>query len=236
MLVILASAIFGRAAAAEKSVEAKLAAAKEQGKSVLMVVSDSHNRAENLKTLVTSTIDGLQGVVLVEMDRDYHKNRELASELRLEQAPIPMLLIFSNEGQLLGGLTEAQATEKSILGAIPTPKFNEISSALRGGKAVVVMVSNEVFESHKSANKVMDAVKGRLLNGVEIVKIDTNDSAEANVIRMLNIEIELVDSHIIVMNSHGRTTARFDTLPEVGEVVEAALEHNHSSTCGCGGC
>ncbi len=68
-----------------------------------------------------------------------------------------------------------------------------------------------------------------------VIKVDTEDSAEAKFISMLDIQQEITDSYIVAINGQGMMTGRFEKLPTVEELVDAAMMTVQSS-CASGGC
>lgn len=70
---------------------------------------------------------------------------------------------------------------------------------------------------------------------MEVIRLDTEDSAEEKLITMLNIKGKLKDSYIVAINAQGIMTGRFENVPEVNEFVEAAQKIVRTG-CALGGC
>ena len=70
---------------------------------------------------------------------------------------------------------------------------------------------------------------------VEFIRIDTEDSAESKLITMLNIKGKLKDSYIVAINAQGIMSGRFENVPDVVELVEAAQKIVQTG-CAPGGC
>ena len=220
---------------AQTSVKEKLATATKEGKTVLMVVSDKNNPSANLKTLAQSATASEKNIAIIEMDKDSEANSTLVNEYRIGSAPMPLLLVFSNKGLLLSGMTEEQATKEAIIDALPTPKYSEISYALSQAKPVFALISNTSFKSDKDALALCSDAKSDILNGAEIIEIDAKDETESKLLTMLNIKTKLKDSYIVAINGQGIMSGRFDKLPSKDELIEAATKVVQSG-CAPGGC
>ncbi len=217
------------------STKEQLANAKDEGKTVLVVVSDSNTSSDNLKSLAQSTATDLGNVSVIEMNRDDEANSELVAEYRLSGAPMPLLLVFSDKGLLMGGMIEEQATAEAIENAIPTPKSSEISYAISQGQPVIAVVSNSEFKSNKSALELCQQTVSEIDAGAAIVLVDTADANEARLIKQFSIADGISDTHIVTINTQGMLTGSFDSLPTKEELLSAAT-HVQQTGCssGCG--
>ncbi len=148
---------------------------------------------------------------------------------------MPVLLLFSNKGLMLGGMVEAQVTKEAIVDAIPTPKYSDITFALSQGKPVFAVVSNNKFKSDKSARELCESAKKEMTGKAEIIVIDAEDAKESKLISMLNIKNKLEDTFIIAINGQGIMSGRFDVIPAQTELVAAATKVVQSG-CAPGGC
>ncbi|WP_042371926.1 hypothetical protein [Bacteroides neonati] len=236
--LLLAVTIFATSScSAEKNTTVKdqLAKAKDNNNMVLMVVTDKNNSAEKMNGLVKESIKDLQNITIVQMSMDDEKNADLVKEYKLSGAPMPVLLLFSNKGLMLGGMVEAQVTKEAIVDAIPTPKYSDITFALSQGKPVFAVVSNNKFKSDKSARELCESAKKEMTGKAEIIVIDAEDAKESKLISMLNIKNKLEDTFIIAINGQGIMSGRFDVIPAQTELVAAATKVVQSG-CAPGGC
>lgn len=234
-LALLAIASVSCTAQTTASVQDQLDTATKEGKTVLVVVSDKDNPSADLKALAQSATANEKNVAIIEMDKDSAANSALVSEYHIGSAPMPLLLVFSNKGMLLGGMTEEQATKEAITEALPTPKYSEMISVMSEGKSVIAVVSNSAFESDKAAKTLSQSIAGNASNNVSVITIDAEDSEEAKLIKMLNIKEKLKDSYIVAINGQGMMTGRFDKLPSEKELLDAATMVVQTG-CGVGGC
>ena len=200
-----------------------------------MIVTDSATNASRLDSIVGSVITEKSNVTAVTMNMDEKANAELVKEYRLNGAPTPLVLVMSDRGLLMGGMLENQVSRESLEEAIPTPKFSDISYALSKGTPVIALVSNSKFESDAKAENICKSAKDSMSGKVEVIRIDTEDSAESKLITMLNIKGKLKDSYIVAINAQGIMSGRFENVPDVGELVEAAQKIVQTG-CAPGGC
>lgn len=215
------------------SVSDQLKSASDSKKTVLLVVSDKANSAEKIVALAEAVEN--ERVEVVEMDAAAEANASLVSEYQLAGAPLPLMLVISDRGLTLGGLLEDQITAESIAEVIPTPKFSEISYLLSQGKSVFINVTNDSFESDKSAKELCEAASSQLGNSAATISFDANDKAESKLITMLNIKEKLKDSYIVVINQQGMMVDRYSKLPTESELVASAQKVVQTG-CAPGGC
>lgn len=236
-LLLAVTVLATSSCSAEKSASVKeqLAKAKDDNKTVLMVVTDKNTSAEKMNGLVKESIKDLQNVTIVQMSMDDEKNADLVKEYRLSGAPMPVLLLFSNKGLMMGGMLEEQVTKDAIVNAIPTPKYSDITFALSQGKPVFAVVSNGKFKSDKSARELCESAKKEMADKAEVVVIDAEDAKESKLITMLNIKNKLEDTFIVAINGQGMMSGRFDVIPAKADLIAAANKVMQGG-CAPGGC
>ncbi len=238
ILMLLAVSFSVMSCSAQKSndtVKEQLAKAKEKENTVFMVVTDSKTPADKLTQLITEATQELSQTQIIQMNADDEKNAELVKEYRLSGAPMPLVLLFSNKGLMLGGMMEEQVTKENIVNAIPTPKYSEITFALSQGKPVLAIVSNSKFKNDKAAKEVCNTANKEMNDKAEIIVIDTEDAKESKLIEMLNIKVKLEDSFIVAINGQGIMSGRFDVIPTKEDLIAAATKVVQSG-CAPGGC
>lgn len=237
-MMFLAVSFSAMSCSAQKNsdtVREQLSKAKENGNTVFMVVTDSKTSAEKLTQLVTEVTKELSKTQIIQMNTDDEKNVELVKEYKLSGAPMPLMILFSDRGLMLGGMIESQVTKENIIEAIPTPKYSEITYALSQGKPVLAIVSNNRFKSDKSARELCESAKKEMLDKAEVIIVDAEDAKESKLITMLNIKNKLEDTFIIAINGQGIMSGRFDAIPTKTDLITAANRVMQSG-CAPGGC
>ncbi len=232
-VLLAALMMIGATAVASQGVKEQIAAAKEQSKSVLLVVHDKDTSPQKLTTVAKSAQSELSDVVVLELNRDDASAQAVVEQYRLSGAPMPIMLVFSDNGLLVGGIAEQYATKQIVVESVPTPKYSDITYALSQAKPVVVLISNSSLKSDKAAREVAKSATNQV-QGAEVVVIDPRDAAEARLLEMFNVKPNLKDSYIIAVNSQGAMTGRFSSLPSTEELVKAATEQVQNTQCGSG--
>lgn len=239
MLLVATSCTAGGNEVSEKTAEIgvkeQLEKAKDERKTVFMIVTDSAANVARLDSIVRTVIAENNNLTAVTMNMDEEANAELVKEYRLNGAPTPLLLVMSDRGLLMGGMLENQVSKESLEEAIPTAKFSDISYALSKGMPVIALVSNSKFGSDSKAEKVCNSAKDKMSGKAEVVRIDSEDAAESKLITMLNIKEKLKDSYIVVINAQGIMSGRFEKVPGEDELVDVAQKIVQTG-CAPGGC
>lgn len=217
------------------SVKEQLNGAKEKKQTVFLVVTDSVTPADSLNAIVNEVLSNTKNTMSIQMNVNDKANSDLIAEYRLNGAPMPLLLLISDRGLLLGGMLADRVTKQVLTDAIPTPKYSEITYAISKGNSVLALVSNEKFKSNQSALSLCASAKKLLNEKGEVIVIDADDSKESKLIEMLNIKSKPLDSYIVTINSQGIMSGRFETLPTVDELVGAAQKVVQTG-CAPGGC
>lgn len=221
------------------NVKAKLAAATKAGNSVMMVVTKNDVPVDSIMAIVQDANKSIKNNVVLLMNIDDTSNVAMVEEYMLTRARMPLVLLFSNKGTILGGMTKKQVSKEALIETMPTPKFNEIISAVSQGKSIFTIVSKKDFVDRQEVLATCKAAQKELPTSVEIVEIDIDDQNEANLLKLLNIDKKNLNEVItIVFNPKGETTGHFNGLPEQSELVAAAkklvshdYDHEHGEDC-----
>ncbi len=216
------------------SVERQMKLAQLNKDNVLMLVTEGKSTNSSLRDLVHSIANELEDVEVIEIDCNDKENSEIVAEYKIDEISAPLVLIFSSKGLLIGGITEKQATKKTIIDLIPTPKYNDISYSLYLHIPVMVIFTNADFKTNNKAISLCEEVKSELKNRANVVIVDVKDSREDKLLKMLGVKKSIKDSYIMVLNSQGMLTGQFKSLPTKVELVGAVNEIVHSPGCGCG--
>lgn len=121
-LLLAATTFAAFSCSAEKNISVKeqLAKAREDNNTVLMVVTDKSTSTEKMNGLVKEAVKGMENISILQMSMDDEKNADLVKEYKLSGAPMPVLLLFSNKGLMLGGMTRelCESAKKEIAGKV----------------------------------------------------------------------------------------------------------------------
>lgn len=215
-----------------KTVKEQLLKAKEEGKTVFMVITDANSSGDKLTQTIADATKDVPDTQIIQMKADDGTNDELVVEYRLVGAPFPLMLIFSDKGVPVGGMLESQATKEVILDAIPTPKHSDIVFALSEGTPVLAIVTDKEFKSNKAAIEMCESAKKAMNGKAEIVIVDAKDAKESKLIKQFNIKNAPADSHIVAISAQGIMQG-YSTVPTQAELVAAATKAGHAHTGSC---
>ena len=221
-------------------IQAELEKAKKEGKAVFVVVTGTGITDTDKATTVAKGANAIyKNAAVVQLDRDDAANSQLVAEWRLAGAPLPLVLVVSPKGQLSGGMLLSQATAENIAALIPSPKLEEVQTAISTSKPVLVVFTKK---SMSDRTEVLQAVKetlSKLKNNAVIVEVDMEDAQEANFMNQLQIDKASLVSTTLVINIQGQVAGTSKSVPDAEKLALAATAPVKSGCgpgCGPAGC
>lgn len=216
--------------------QSELDRAKRDGKAVFVVVTgtgstDTDKAIEIAKGAVTI----YKNAVIAQMDRDDATNAQLVDAWRLSGAPLPIILVLSTKGLLSGGFILSQATADKIASLVPTPKMEEVYTAIGLNKPSIVVFTKKSFADRSEVIKNAQVAVVVLNDEAVFVEVDMNDPDETGFMNQLSIDKSTNSSITIVFNKLGQVVETSTTVPEVEKLVTAAKAPVKKS-CSPGGC
>jgi hypothetical protein len=219
-----------------KGASDNISAAKTAGKAIFLVVTGT-GVAETDKALLIAkgAIDIYKNAVIVQMDRDDASNAQLVSEYRLAGAPLPLILVISSKGFPTGGYILAQATSENLAALIPSPKLEDVYTAINSGKYAIVAFSKKAFTDKPEVLKECKKAVALLNNEAILIEVDVEDNTEANFLNQLRIDKSQLNASLtLVINKQGQVAGTATTVPDATKLVAAAKK---PVAAGCGpGC
>ena len=213
---------------------------KATGKAAFVVVSGTGTAETDKATAIAKgATDIYKNAVVIQMNRDLAENENLVREWSLSGAPLPLILVISPKGYPTGGCLLADATAAKIAALVPSPKLDDIYSALYRKESVFVVVSKKSNVDKAAIIKNCKAAVTQMQAKAAIVEIDLNDPKEAVFIKQLNLQSVTNTTTVMVLNASGRTTGMFNGKVETAELVTAAkkvISGGCGSGCKPGGC
>ena len=219
-----------------KGASDNISAAKTAGKAIFLVVTGT-GVAETDKALLIAkgANDIYKNSVIVQMDRDDASNAQLVSEYRLAGAPLPLILVISSKGFPTGGYILAQATSENLAALIPSPKLEDVYTAINSGKYAIVAFSKKAFTDKPEVLKECKKAVALLNNEAILIEVDVEDNTEANFLNQLRIDKSQLNASLtLVINKQGQVAGTATTVPDATKLVAAAKK---PVAAGCGpGC
>ena len=124
----------------------------------------------------------------------------MVAEWRLAGAPLPLVLVVSPKGQLTGGMILAQATAENIAALVPSPKLEEVYTAINNQKHAIVVFTKKSFVDKAEVIKIAKDAVFKLNNEAVFVEVDMDDSKETGFMNQLRIDKLSKASTTIVIN------------------------------------
>jgi hypothetical protein len=224
-----------------KGASDNISAAKTAGKAIFLVVTGT-GVAETDKALLIAkgAIDIYKNAVIVQMDRDDASNAQLVSEYRLAGAPLPLILVISSKGFPTGGYILAQATSENLAALIPSPKLEDVYTAINSGKYAIVAFSKKAFTDKPEVLKECKKAVALLNNEAILIEVDVEDNTEANFLNQLRIDKSQLNASLtLVINKQGQVAGTATTVPDATKLVAAAktpVAGGCGPGCGPAGC
>ena len=221
-------------------IQADLEKAKKEGKAVFVVVTGTGVTETDKATTVAKGANAIyKNSAVVQFDRDDAANSQLVAEWRLAGAPLPLLLVVSPKGQLSGGMILSQATAENIAALIPSPKLEEVQTAISTSKPVLVVFTKKSMSDRTEVLQVVKETLTKLKNNAVIIEVDMEDAQEANFMNQLQIDKASLVSTTLVINTQGQVAGTSKSVPNAEKLALAATAPVKSGCgpgCGPAGC
>lgn len=221
-------------------IQADLEKAKKEGKAVFVVVTGTGVTETDKATTVAKGANAIyKNSAVVQFDRDDSANSQLVAEWRLAGAPLPLLLVVSPKGQLSGGMILSQATAENIAALIPSPKLEEVQTAIITSKPVLVVFTKKSMSDRTEVLQVVKETLTKLKNNAVIIEVDMEDAQEANFMNQLQIDKASLVSTTLVINTQGQVAGTSKSVPNAEKLALAATAPVKSGCgpgCGPAGC
>ena len=214
--------------------------AKRDGKAVFVVVTGTGSTdTEKAIEIAKGAVTIYKNAVIAQMNRDDAANAQLVDTWRLSGAPLPIILVLSTKGLLSGGFVLNEATADKIAALVPTPKMEEVYTAIGLNKPSIVVFTKKTFADKSEVIKNAQVAVIVLNDEAIFVEVDIEDPDETNFINQLRIDKSTNASITIVFNKLGQVVETLTTIPEVEKLVTAAkapVKKTCGPGCGSKGC
>lgn len=216
--------------------QSELDRAKRDGKAVFVVVTGTGSTdTDKAIEIAKGAITIYKNAVIAQMNRDDAANAQLVDAWRLSGAPLPVILVLSTKGLLSGGFILSQATADKIASLVPTPKMEEVFTAIGLSKPSIVVFTKKSFADRSEVIKNAQVAVTVLNDEAVFVEVDMDDPDETNFINQIRIDKPKNASITVVINKQGQVVETSTAIPEVEKLVAAAKAPVKKS-CSPGGC
>jgi hypothetical protein len=210
------------AAGPAKSVKEELEQAKKLKKTVFMVVTANGINAVKAVKLAEQSQKKLKDAIVITLNRDDKTNAETVNSLKLNTAPLPMIMVIGMNGIAAGGLQEKEATVDKLVKMAPSPKKAEALSHLNDKKPVFVIGYRKSFTDRQ---KVVENVKSaitQLKGNAAYVEVDMDDAREKDMLIQIGAELKSAKTVVVVVNGQGKVMGNHSGITDAKTLASEA--------------
>lgn len=211
---------------------ADLDKAKKDRKVVFLVITGTGAADLDKAVKIAKEANGkVSKSLVVQMNKDEAANLSLVTKLGIATVPVPFIIVISSKGIPVAGFPSYQATTDLLIKSVPSPKQDEIISALSEKKPVFVVISKKGLTDKTKVIANCKAAGSKMLTKPALVEIDFSDSKESAFLAKIGVTSLNAKTKTIVINSAGQITDTFE-----GVVLETALTSSANKVIKGGGC
>lgn len=140
-----------------------------------------YDNKDDLLITMEETVNGYtknseQKVIFYESSVRDPVNAEIVTKFRLDRAPMPILLVMSPNGAVVGGFPK-MVTVENIAKSFAPPLVTDVLKAVQDEKMAVVLVQNGTTKFNAESTKAAEelAYDKNFVGKVEIIKADPSD-------------------------------------------------------------
>jgi uncharacterized protein YpmS len=209
--------------------------ANKKGQIVFLVVTEKGN-SQNTSAInfAKSAQKKYPKSAVLELDRTNPNNSSLIQKYRLAGAPVPLILVISKNGFIVGGSPLENLTMDDLLSMIPTPTEEEIVKAITEGHSIFVVFSKSSDSKNKKQLDICQSACSSMGDKAKTINVDIDDANEKSLITKFNIDKTATFPVTYVINGQGQVTSMFSGITESKDLVSAAKKVVSSGCCSPG--
>lgn len=225
---------------ANAQVKTEIEKANKAGNVVFLVVTETNKDVANAKSIAEKANKSYKKSKVITMDMNDKKNSTLISKYRLQGAPMPLILVISKNGTVVGGSPASQVKSDDLVQMIPSPKLENVYEAINSNKHAIVVFTKKSFVDKTEVVKNAKKAVSNLNNEAVFIEVDIDDNKEAGFMKQLGIDkFSTKASVTVVINKQGQVVGTSTTVPDVAKLVSAAktpVKSGCGPGCGPSGC
>lgn len=220
-----------------ESPTAELEKAKNEGKTVFLLITGTGAVGiERAISIVKDANNKVSNSLIVQINRDEAKNKELVAKFRVFAVPVPFILVISPKGLAVGGAAPTQISADQLIKAIPSPKQDEVFFSISEKKPVLIVISKSGYSDKKGTISNCKTVSSKINTKPNIIEVDFDDYKEKTFLSQIGVTSINGKTITVVINSAGQITETFTEKPEVDKLTAAANRIIQNKGCSPGGC
>jgi len=148
----------------------------------------------------------------------------IVQKFRLQQAPLPLVLVFAPNGAIMGGFPKERINETTLLNVITTPTFQRCLLALQEGKIVLVCaVKSDASKKGPQVPKgVLDFYNDpQYKDRAKIIAVDPGNAAEKTLLSQLRIDSNAKEATTVILAPPGSMVATLSGAVKEKDIVNA---------------
>jgi len=203
----------------------KLDAATKAGKAAFVIVYDATaTQLEQARQMTAEAAKRVPGAVTILLNRSDAAEAEFVAKYKLATAPVPLILVSSSSGVIVGGVIAAQANVDQLVKMVPSPKKAEIIRALSEGNAVFITASRKSMVTATSVNSTCAAACQQMPGKSVQVAVDMDDPAEAGFLTEMKVNLQSAEPVTLVANAQGQIAGMYTGAMQVTDLVTTATK------------
>jgi hypothetical protein len=213
----------------------QLESAASKGQVCFVVVTEPGAAGmDQANQLIQDAMAQISGSVMFESNRTDPANLAFVEKHKLAHVPVPLVLVFTSNGLLVGGNTASRLTAEKLVAMIPSPQKAEVLLAIQSGQAVYVAASRPGMASTAEIAEGCVSACAKLPGKCVAVDINMDDPSEQTFLGELGVDLKATEPVTVVINAKGQVTDLFTGAVEVDKLVASATKVAASSCCPTG--
>jgi thiol-disulfide isomerase/thioredoxin len=175
-----------------------------------------------------------QKVEIIKIDRKNPENSTIVSSMRVQFAPIPLILVKDPNGQVIKSF-KTVVSEEDLSYAIPSPKKAESIASLQEGKSLIISFTSDAMPAGDKIEQSCEQAKKKMDGKAAHITVDVTDPKELGFLKEMTINPDSPEPMIVVINSQRQITGTFKGDVKPDELVLAATKVSAGGCCPGGG-
>jgi len=162
----------------------------------------------------------------------------MVEQLKLEGAPMPLVLAIAPNGAVTAGIKGADLTEARLQAAVVSPALQQCLKALQEQKLVFVCMQNGQTKANEAAMKGVNEFRAdpQFAEATEIVKVDPADTQEAKLLAQLKADPKAKTANTALIAPPGMVVTKVEGATSKAGLEAALKKAMASCTPGSGCC
>lgn len=217
---------------------AALEKASREKKYLFIYFHDGNNgNSEASRKTFESMMNKITGeATWVAVNKNAPTERQIVEKLRVQTAPMPLIVAMAPNGAITGGFQGRELTEERLRGAIVTPGMQQCLKALQERKIVFLCAQNKKTKHNSNAMRGINDFKSdpQFAQLTEIVTIDPANKTEEKFVAQLKINPDTDEAITAFLLPPGAVIGKFEGATDKNMLLASLQRAMASCGSGCG--